>query len=187
MKKIMFNDKYGLTKAVLNGIKTQTRRLVNPQPTYDERVGIVWKGYAYGIRSSIEDAYRNFVNGTEYPKVNRYKINEILAIAQKYSDIGLMGFESHSGFHNKMFVKAEYMPHQIVITKIGMERLQDISDEDCLKEGIIKKSDGYYINNVAICFTTPKEAYKYLINKICGNGTWDNNPYVWVYDFELCK
>lgn len=29
MKKIMFNDKYGLTKAVLEGRKTQTRRIVN--------------------------------------------------------------------------------------------------------------------------------------------------------------
>lgn len=32
MKKIMFNDKNGLTKAVLEGIKTQTRRIMNPQP-----------------------------------------------------------------------------------------------------------------------------------------------------------
>lgn len=29
MKKIMFNDKYGLTQAVLDGRKTQTRRIVN--------------------------------------------------------------------------------------------------------------------------------------------------------------
>jgi hypothetical protein len=32
MKKIMFNDKYGLTQAVLEGRKTQTRRIMNPQP-----------------------------------------------------------------------------------------------------------------------------------------------------------
>lgn len=30
MKKIMFNDKYGLTQAVLEGRKTQTRRMLNP-------------------------------------------------------------------------------------------------------------------------------------------------------------
>lgn len=32
MKKIMFNDKNGLTQAVLEGRKTQTRRIMNPQP-----------------------------------------------------------------------------------------------------------------------------------------------------------
>ena len=31
-KKIMFSDKYGLTQAVLEGRKTQTRRIMNPQP-----------------------------------------------------------------------------------------------------------------------------------------------------------
>lgn len=30
MKKIMFNDRYGLTQAVLEGRKTQTRRILNP-------------------------------------------------------------------------------------------------------------------------------------------------------------
>lgn len=35
-----------------------------------------------------------------------------------------------------MFVKAEYMPHQIRITGIHCERLQDISDTECLEEGV---------------------------------------------------
>ena len=32
MKKIMFNDRYGLTQAVLDGRKTMTRRIIKPQP-----------------------------------------------------------------------------------------------------------------------------------------------------------
>lgn len=51
MKKIMFNDKFGLTQAVLDGRKTQTRRIIKPQPEVSERMGMVWKGYAYGITS----------------------------------------------------------------------------------------------------------------------------------------
>lgn len=43
MKKIMFNDKYGLTQAVLEGRKTQTRRIITPQPTYNENAGNVGK------------------------------------------------------------------------------------------------------------------------------------------------
>lgn len=41
------------------------------------------------------------------------------------------------GYNNKMFVIANAMPHRIRITDIKLERLQDISDEDCAKEGII--------------------------------------------------
>ena len=36
MKKIMFNDRYGLTKAVLSGYKTVTRRIMNRQPDPDD-------------------------------------------------------------------------------------------------------------------------------------------------------
>lgn len=35
MKKIMFNDKYGLTKAVFEGRKTQTRRILNPTMLFE--------------------------------------------------------------------------------------------------------------------------------------------------------
>ena len=34
---------------------------------------------------------------------------------------------------------------------------------------------------------TPHEAYAALIDKISGKGTWERNPYVFVYDFELVK
>lgn len=36
-------------------------------------------------------------------------------------------------------------------------------------------------------FCTPQGAYSYLIDKISGKGTWERNPYVFVYDFELVK
>ena len=102
-----------------------------------------------------------------------------------------------SGYFNKMFVRAGLMPHQIRITNVRAERLQDISDEDCLKEGIIKGKvgsedthfmDAYYIPTLKTDpFCTPQGAYSYLIDKISGKGTWKNNPYVFVYDFELVK
>lgn len=37
MKKIMFNDKYSLTQAVLDGQKTQTRRMAAIQPPYKKQ------------------------------------------------------------------------------------------------------------------------------------------------------
>ena len=44
------------------------------------------------------------------------------------------------GWNNKMFVRADLMPHRIKITGIKLERLQDISEEDIYKEGFEKQS-----------------------------------------------
>lgn len=84
------------------------------------------------------------------------------------------------------------MPHAIRITNIRIERLQDISEEDCLKEGILRGYDvgsdstTYWYHGLAnSSFRTPQEAYASLIDRISGKGTWESNPYVFVYDFDL--
>ena len=90
-----------------------------------------------------------------------------------------------------MFVRAEFMPHKIKITDIRVQRLQDISDEDCLAEGIIKYANGVYtyIENGKKYYhaelDTPQKAYAALIDKISGKGTWKRNPWVFVYTFSL--
>ena len=186
MKKIMFNDKYGLTKAVLDGRKTMTRRIV-PQSTIDK----------YALledQTIIDDA--------------RYDIGEVVAVAQSYNELeydnrsldrspidfrivrGTLG--QSKGWNNKMFVIAEACKHHIRITDISVERLQDISEEDCLKEGIwrannvgLKGTTYWYHGLVNSSFRTPQEAYASLIDRISGKGTWARNNYVFVYEFEL--
>ena len=94
---------------------------------------------------------------------------------------------NNKGWHNKMFVRADLMPHRIRITNVRVERLQDISDEDCLKEGIVEKPFGtapaYWVLDV--CFSNIRHAFRNLIDKICGPCTWASNPWVFVYEFEL--
>lgn len=192
----MFNDKYGLTEAVLNGEKTQTRRVINLTDTDKEYLDTA---FDWDLRESvIIDQYA------------KYKVGEVIAVAQSYKDAGvgreyyLQKWENgnddylivskSAGLNNKMFVKAELMPHHIRITNIRVERLQDISDEDCLKEGIRASKNipavlfpeefkSYTYDK--FWFNTPREAYAALIDKVSGKGTWDENPYVFVYDFEL--
>ena len=209
----MFNDKYGLTQAVLEGRKTQTRRIITPQPTYKDNCGICWKGYAYGLELINEPfgSYMNFVRGTEYDKsCRRYRKGEVVAVAQSYCDCGGVNEDgvpmweiisqkvggTNAGWGNKMFVRAELMPHQIRITDVRVERLQDISYEDCLKEGIKQGKCGskdthymraFYCPNDSQPYCIPQDAYCVLIDNICGKGTWESNPYVFVYDFELVK
>lgn len=202
MKKIMFNSKYRLDDAVLEGWKTMTRRIINPQPTYDKMKGMYWKGGYYGLGfDNPNDAYKNFISGTEYNKsCNRYHIGDVIAIAQSYKDCGydpnfmLDGkpISKHPGWNNKMFVKSELMPYAINITDIRAERLQDISNEDCLKEGIFKHishAKVYYMHEGIgnYFFETPRHAFASLIDRVSGKGAWKFNPWVWAYEFELVK
>ena len=179
MKKIMFNDRYGLTQAVLEGRKTMTRRICKPQP---EIITIEGHGY-YSVH-----------------KKTHFHIGEVVAVAQNYGEIGLAAHIYEPGWDNKMFVKADLMPHQIRITNVRVERLQDISDEDCLREGIIEQAIGVYRqwyvdglqrprhnDGVLASFLSPRAAFAALIDKVSGKGTWGSNLYVFVYEFELVK
>lgn len=186
MQKIMFNDKYGLTAAVLAGTKTQTRRIINAMPK-EPRV-------SYGLEE--EAWYVHLLDGY----TAKYKVNEVVAVAMAYK--GFYGdfkeplrteLVDSAGFSNKMFVKADLMPYRIRIEKIRVERLQDISEEDCLAEGIIKYANGVYtyIKDGKKLFRshldTPRKAYADLIDKISGKNTWNSNPWVFVYNFKLVK
>lgn len=207
MQKIMFNDKYGLTDAVLAKRKTQTRRFI----TNKEMLEFIKKADTPASFYTIYECFM-LAPGLKWRflddrRVMRYQKNETVAIAQSYADITpqvdwakCMTRKEKLGWNNKMFVRAEDMPHHIRITKIRIERLQNISDEDCSQEGIFKtyiekksKSDPdisrYYVpnvkNRVEDFFKTPQKAYAALIDRISGKGTWERNPYVFVYDFEL--
>ena len=197
MQKIMFNDRYGLTAAVLEGRKTQTRRIIKElkgKPPYSftlSEFGVDDKGKAV---ISAEFEPNEFVD--IYPK---YQIDDIVAVAMAYK--GFYGdfkeplrteLVDSAGFFNKMFVKPDLMPHQIRIEKIRYERLQDISDEDCIAEGVFKWGDPFREGRVEDFgfvgatqhYLTPKEAYAALIDKVSGKGTWQSNPWVFVYDFK---
>lgn len=191
MKKIMFNDQYGLTQAVLEGRKTQTRRIAYQEP---------FKYYCNcGFCTEGKDKGKLFINdGNEIVAKSTYKIGEVVAIAQRYSDIPFnneifKGAGLCIGWVNKMFVKSSLMPHQIKITNIRCEKLQDISTDDCLAEGIvdfeskINKAHFYSITDESATYGTPKTPYAQLIDKLAGKGTWGSNPLVFVYDFVLVK
>jgi hypothetical protein len=136
----------------------------------------------------------------------RYKVGEVVAVAQSYKEIHEKEnispneifnrdyYEQTKGWTNKMFVYASLMYHHIRITNVRIERLQDISDEDCLREGVIEDYPGVqysYPTNIGYCgqypFSTPRHAFAALIDKVSSKGTWAKNPWVFVYEFELVK
>ncbi|WP_195375385.1 hypothetical protein [Parabacteroides leei] len=200
MKKIMFNDRFGLTKSVLDGRKTMTRRIA--QPATDKQISL---GHI------DKDWYEDEDGGIYIPL---YKVDEVIAIAQSYKvlgydpdsldrdpkDLGIKGFMKDSaGWNNKMFVRAAGCKHHIRVTNVKIQQLQDISDEDCLKEGVYRLDSANGSGGVVYSFVgasdkkniglynTPREAFSALIDKVSGKGTWSANPFVWVYEFELVK
>jgi hypothetical protein len=193
MKKIMFNDRYGLTQAVIEGRKTMAMMLINIKSTSDVQVRI-FAGYVQIIGRSGDVCAEKKLS---------YKVGEVVAVAQRYQDIfdysncvnpyAWEDDDKPSGWTNKMLTKAELMPHQIRITGIKCERLYDISEADCLREGIrylpqigkfyfedMRREEGFY-------FDDHREAFASLIDKVSGRGTWGQNPWVVVYEFELVK
>lgn len=161
MKKIMFNDKYRLTQAVFEGRKTQTRRIMNPQPEDCSTVhrwykSAYWKDKPMSLvvneDGSVYCEFCGYGAKLEGGSIFRlpYKVGEIVAVAQSYRDCGGVNKEgipmweiisskvggTNAGWSNKMFVRAELMPHYVIITAVSVERLRDISDVDCMAEGI---------------------------------------------------
>jgi hypothetical protein len=194
MQKIMFNDQYGLTQAVLDGRKTQTRRIAYQEPFR--------RNFNCGFCTEGKDKGKLTINdGNEIVAKSHYKIGEVLAVAQRYEEIPMEPsirtiLCKHPGWNNKMFVTAKAMPHQIKIINIRVQHLQDISTDDCMKEGIIcSHIDGiddafsYDATNDSKrkkwWYDSPNVAYWMLCNKL--HLIWNFSTLVFVYDFELVK
>lgn len=161
MDKIMFNDNFGLTDAVKKGQKTMTRR----------KFGFFRTGQVVGVAQTYAELLQH------KDELKPDLLEKIEEQVEKKS----------MGTNNKMFVLAELMPCKIKMTCLGREHLQDISEEDCLKEGIIRISDNAYTFKGGMVFETAREAFASLIDKIEGRGTWEKNGEVKVYEFELVK
>ena len=207
---MMFNDRFCLTEAALGGLKTQTRRIEKGLELLSE------SNHKFDGEKIVLD-----FEASDEPIIirPRYKVGEIVAVAQDYKQIYanmIIDFSTHNyhlpredsaekfrekyeetaGWTNKMFVQSELMPHQVRITNVRLERLQDISEEDCIKEGVIKFEGrfdwnfGFYENKwgkIPHLFESERSAFACLIDRVSGKGTWDRNPYVFVYDFKLVR
>lgn len=193
----------------VQGIKKQTRRIINPQPTffskpdegifhdlgyYLDSLGIALKPrYKVGETVYLKEPYSWISLGSREP-VTVYKYDN-----EEHEDECGCSFLT-SDWKNKMFMPESEARHFIKITDVRVERLQDILEEDCILEGILEEFPEAYGMDSSLpsywrCpeemsmewFKTPRQAYAFLIDKINGKGTWESNPWVWVIDYKLCE
>lgn len=210
MKKILFNNRYGLETAVIERRKTKTRRKVKlpdgmkPDNVWNPVMGIDEKGRVYFAVDCVDGKQRLI-----YPL---YQIGEVVAVGQTYEragwkpdtlleahfvkngvrQVGDLPISQLPGWRNKMFTYPTMMPWQVQMNDLSFERLQDISAEDCLCEGVERWLDGYIVSGLMECsgrnnqvFDTPREAFAALIDRINGRGTWQDNPWVEAYTMDL--
>lgn len=194
MRKIMFNDKFGLTEKVLLGQKTMTTRFIPESLIKD------WL--------EVSDEYSTVYDACRFYKDRSpFKIGEVVAIAQSYKNAGFSGDEidrhpktqesrglikNSKGWNNKMFVRSEAMPHHIKIVDVKVRPLQEITEEEAIKEGINAYGDPFSENRAEDFsfpgtkkhYLTAREAFGGLIDKMSAEGVWKSNPCVYVYTFE---
>ena len=168
MQGIMFNDRFGLESAVLNGTKTRTWR-ADKQPRYEV-------GEIVAIKQCYCLIYGENSDFLESKISKDVLINEIFTSA---------------GWRNKMFVKNELMPHQIRITAVKKCKLQEILPHECIKEGIMRIANSLGGYTFQVCnkefYGSPTIAFANLINKLNGKDYWESNPDGYAYEFELVK
>jgi hypothetical protein len=258
MRPIPFSTQ--MVKAVLDGTKTQTRRLIKPQPTKsihnkaEDRWDYYFKGYA-GMNLSSDDMKNSFFGPSlacKYGKEGDYLwIREdwrLLAwdfedpfVKVEYKDGATQMCDVYDPANDSMWLcnhveklekagiietdfddpdryrfttrdipwkRARFMPKDfcriwLKIKSVRVERLQDISDDDAVEEGIDiftspnadagdyncyprnymiseKDADGwpYFEEEEYI------ESFASLWESINGPGSWEENPWVWVIEFE---
>lgn len=208
MKKIMCNDHFRLTEAVLEGRKTMTRRLVCCPKKFRGVEDLMLEfnrrpGQNFYYDCVVCDAHGHELGQLPLP----YEIGDEVAVTQSYKNAGVdpltivnMKDEGQNmftpvpavdsaGWRNKMFVRGDLMPHHIRITDLWFERLQDISEEDCLKEGVFFYNQGIDYG-FTFCGTrerygSAKDAFAKLIDFVSHDHVWDCNPWDVAYTFEL--
>ena len=185
-----------MVRALLDGSKTQTRRVVKPQPEWDGK-WFQWGGHKpnskYGAcaGNSLSTTFW-MLDACPYGKPgDRLWVRETFLIADaraKHLPPWVYAADySYKDRPSTRWKPSIHMPRAasritLEIVRVRIERLQDISEADAKTEGwpVHMPSDprGY---------TSPKQWYAMLWNAINGPESWALNPWVWVVEFKVVK
>jgi hypothetical protein len=199
-----------MIRAILGGKKTQTRRVVkqlcgcpdfycykpeDQYPYYFRRKDAVWDSF-----KTLEDLARNYcpygatgnrlwVRETwlSYLDMHFYRATDLDLLPDP-----LLQFESPAKWHPSIHMPRNVSRINLLVTRIRVKRLQDLTEADAISEGIHKISNAFFsgktnkAKDAPVCFPSAVESFQDLWDSInlkrgCG---WETNPYVWVVNFE---
>ena len=196
-----------MVRALLDGSKTQTRRVVKPQPVGVEKFAIEedTSGNEFFFTLGAEDDRRTRpILGTvacPYGQPGDFLwVRESLFLSTEtnrhhYSATGiaLPGVDYEAEPPPAIGLPARSIPSihmprwasriTLEITGVRVERLQDISESDALAEGVTD-TGAIILGRMAEDVTGPIAEYAVLWESINGPGSWDANPWVWAVEFK---
>lgn len=188
-----------MVRALLDGRKTQTRRVLTKKSAHDAlavfgrsflllpgNADLV--GYAAGDRLWVREAWHaaRSLDGTPPRDILRDADIEHAATARSYAEIGLKG-----KLRPGMFLPRWASRLTLIVTDVRVQRLQEISEEDAVAEGVERDSDGWldYLMPATQCCGTARDSYRTLwdsLNAKRGH-EWDANPWVVALTFQVFK
>jgi len=200
-----------MVQAILEGRKTKTRRICKSQPIIDEESGYIFIG------DTLFDIHDGDWQISMYLKdIARWDIGDVLWVRETwntltsyvetpdYSVISVRDFvykaddDRFDKWKPSIFMPKEACRIRLLIKDIRVERLQDISEEDAIAEGIEREGDGFKAYRKihsgrhkgephpwnSVSNRSARTSYEELWESINGEGSWDKNPWVWVIEFE---
>lgn len=201
-----------MVRALLDGRKSMTRRVLNPQPIENATFqGIARDGralfssgcffgkarlpYAPGDRLYVREGVR----GEELPDGQdgvRYRADyafiPIEGINAPARWLKLHTYADHSGHPVGPWVPSIHMPRwasrlALTVTDVRVQRLQDISEEDAIAEGCdpVHFAPGGSTGNPSDGWLSYSEGFRTLWNSLHGADAWDQNPWVCALTFTV--
>ena len=187
---ILFNGE--MVRAILDGRKTQTRRIVkNVDPdnfpycgTFDEVNGLPVITFADDSGDSVTS--RIFASCKFGKPGDRLWVRETFCY---HDDLSRYLYKA-DGVTGVKWKPAQHMPrsasrNMLEITDIRIERLNDISEKDAASEGVEGEKEAAEIGFV--WYEKPKRAFRRLWNQTNGKESWGFNPWVWVIEFKMVE
>lgn len=204
---MIFNDE--MVRAIIDGRKTQTRRIVKPQPELTERSGFSWNGALYGAGSDSRETNRNFAH-TKCPfgkpgdriwvretftghylddaqiqdiKDGREKASDLCEYRADYPD----GYQAADGWTPSIHMPRWASRILLEITDVRVERLNAINEHDAQAEGVAKLRGGFwkhYQPGWTQHQLSARGSFVTLWKSIYGDESWNSNPWVWVIKFK---
>ena len=169
-----------MVEAIMNDRKTVTRRIVkaqdvmnHPEVDVDDFISVC----RYGKKGDIL-----WIRETFARKIHGNRSSEFAYKA------GMNPEQQRYVWKPSIHMPKEACRFILRITKVNVEKVQDITEEEAIKEGVFfDEGSGYFYVGDDIMAGSAKEAFRQLWIKINGEESWNSNPWLWVIDFEVGK
>ncbi len=188
-----------MVRAILSGVKTQTRRIVKPQPEVSEQGNLCGPWLSRPLGGLLLPKVQDIAMHCPYGRAgDRLLVRETWAAPHAYDHLPPRLIQADARIHyaatedrgGLRWRPSIHMPRWasrilLEVTGVRVERLLDISEADAMSEGIVATQDGFGLPDGAFYHAAdPRMSYASLFESINGPGSWEANPWVFVISFR---